>query len=221
MPPSTNRTNDREAEEAPAVRSNRTNGGSPGNQEVLPAGCSGGSRGSWRKGRIPLILYTDEKSDYRRDTVGHQERLRRDDVQRPCRHHTTSSRDGRNQKNPLFAVNYFDREIRKDMACQARETVQFPRNVSNAMLRMSLYMFDHNIRKPYRIRDRDRGYLRHAMVAGMDGAGLQDLVAGFFSRRVFRPIGVQLSESAERTAHRRWQTPLKVNPEKRWKYLTA
>ena len=169
----------------------------------------------------PLILYTDEKSDYRRALwdrkLGFSERM----YTGRCRHHTTSSKDGRNQSNPLFAVNYFDREIRKDMASQARETVQFPRNVCNAMLRMNLYMFDHNIRKPYRIRNRHRSHLRHAMVAGLDEARLRGLVTGYFVDRVFRPIGVQLSESADRTAHRRWQTPLKVNPEKRWKYLAA
>ena len=39
------------------------------------------------------------------------------------------------------------------MACHARETVQVPRNVSNLMLRLNLYLFDHNVRKPYRIND--------------------------------------------------------------------
>ena len=170
---------------------------------------------------LPLIIYTDEKTEYRRalwdKRAGFSTRMYSGD----CRHHMTNSKEGRNQRNPLFAVNYFDREIRKDMASLARETVQFPRNVCNAMLRMNLYMFDHNLRKPYRIRDRKRQNLRHATVAGLDEKTLRYLVAGFFEKRVFLPSGMGLSESAERTVNRRWRTPLKVNAEKLWKYQMA
>jgi hypothetical protein len=131
--------------------------------------------------RIPLILYTDEKKDYQRalwdKRIGFDSRM----FEGLCRHHTTNSQDARNQKNPLFSVNYFDREIRKDMASHSRETVQFPRNVCNAMLRMYLYMFDHNVRKPYRINNRELSQLRHAQVAGADLEYLKSLVGGFLA----------------------------------------
>jgi len=37
-------------------------------------------------------------------------------------------------------INYLAREIRKDMALYTWETVQFPRNLCNAMLGMYLYV---------------------------------------------------------------------------------
>ncbi len=42
----------------------------------------------------------------------------------------------RTLNNDLFAVNYFDREIRKDQSNHTRETVQFSRDVNNAMDRL-------------------------------------------------------------------------------------
>jgi hypothetical protein len=169
---------------------------------------------------LPLILYTDEKSDYRRSlwrNAGSREKM----FSGRWRHHLTNSKLGRNTANPLFAVNYIDREIRKDMASQSRETVQFPRNVSNAMLRMNLYLFDHNVFKPYRIRQPEFSRVSHAEVAGLASEDLQHIVMGFFSRRFFRPRGMSLSESAERTLRRGWKTPLKSSVEVARGYLAA
>jgi transposase-like protein len=169
----------------------------------------------------PLIIYTDEKKDYQRalwdKNIGFADRM----FEGLCRHHTTNSKDPRNQANPLFSVNYFDREIRKDMASHTRETVQFPRNVCNAMLRMYLYMFDHNVRKPYRINNRELSQLRHAQVAGADLEYLKSLVSGFFEKRVFRPSEFKLSVSSEMTVNRRWTTPLKRSKERIWQYQKA
>jgi transposase-like protein len=171
--------------------------------------------------KFPLILYTDEKKDYQRalwdNKIGFADRMFRG----LCRHHMTNSKDSRNQSNPLFSVNYFDREIRKDMASHARETVQFSRNVSNVMLRMYLYMFDHNVRKPYRINDRRLRRLCHAQVAGADLDYLRNLVGGFFQRRVFWPLDLYLSESAWMTLKREWKTPMKEKPERLWRHLTT
>ena len=172
------------------------------------------------EGRLPLILYTDEKTDSQRVLWGRRE-FQQEMFSGRWRHHRTNSKLGRNTRNPLFAVNYVDREIRKDMASQARETVQFPRNVSNAMLRMALYCFDHNLRKPYRINDPVKRRLRHAEVAGCEGAIVKEALTGFFTQRFFKPEGLSLSSSSRMTLERRWDTPLKRGPETLWGYLAA
>ena len=171
--------------------------------------------------RFPLILYTDEKTDYQRALWKSSEN-RKNMVSGQWRHHRTSSKVGRNTQNPLFAVNYIDREIRKDMASQARETVQFPRNVSNAMLRMYLYLFDHNVRKPYRIRMTNAESRRsHAETAGLDRKILVRITRGYFSSRFFRPPGIALSESARMTLDGEWVTPPKAMGEVFPKHLVA
>ena len=169
----------------------------------------------------PLILYTDEKSDYQRALWRNSEMKERM-FSGQWRHHMTNSKVGRNTRNPLFAVNYIDREIRKDMASLARETVQFPRNVSNAMLRMNLYLFDHNTHKPYRIKKTEKkDSLSHAEVAGLDHTKLEEVTFGFFTSRYFRHRGSQLSLAAEKSLKREWETPLTENPEILRQYLAT
>jgi transposase-like protein len=172
------------------------------------------------KREIPLILYTDEKSDYRR-SMWNDKQIREKMFSGQWRHHMTNSKVGRNTRNPLFSVNYMDREIRKDMASQTRETVQFPRNVANAMLRMNLYLFDHNIFKPYRIREEAGNPQSHAEVAGLERQVLEGIAGGFFTLRFFKPRELKLSESAQRTISREWKTPLKVKDELKRRYLAA
>jgi hypothetical protein len=69
-----------------------------------------------------------------------------------ARHQRTSSRVVRNCENPLFPVNYLDREFRKDQACHVRETVQWSKTVNNTMERMMVYLAYHNLFKPFRIK---------------------------------------------------------------------
>jgi len=167
---------------------------------------------------MPVILYTDEKKDYQRalwNTPRFSEQL----YSGQWRHHQINSQEARTTRNPLFAANYIDREIRKDVASHARESVQFPRNASNLMLRMNLYLFDHNIRKPYRITNPAKRVLRHAQVARIDRGELNRLTPMFFTQRVFREEGQWLSPSATKTLRRQWVTPLRKKPEKLWKYL--
>lgn len=80
-------------------------------------------------------------------------------------HKTVSSRAARTPANPLFPVNYLDREIRKDLHEHVRETACFGRNVNAQMERLTLYLFYHN----YRNRHRAHGD-RHsnAEMAGLD-----------------------------------------------------
>jgi len=107
------------------------------------------------------------------------------------------------------------------MASQVRETVQFPRNASNAMLRMALYCFDHNVRKPYRINDPDLKRIRHAEVAGFGRERIEALMGDFFTCRFFRPAQLVLSISSRMTLERRWVTPLKAHEETLPAYLAV
>ena len=166
----------------------------------------------------PLILYTDEKKEYGR-SLWKDPVSRRHLFEGRWRHHTVNSQLGRNRQNPLFAVNYMDREIRKDMASHARESVQFARNVNEAMLRMHLYLFDHNCRKPFRIGRSERR--RHAEVAGLERRELDRMIRGFFERRFFAHGGRLEGHSGETTLNRRWVTPLKEGQEVVRKHLAA
>jgi len=154
-----------------------------------------------------LILYTDEKKEYGRalkENIACNTNLERG----RWIHHVTSSKAVRNLSNHLFAVNYIDREIRKDMAAHVRESVQFNRNVNDAMSRMSLYLFDHNYRKPFRIRDKEKMRFTHVEVAGAHRGMVELLVSGFFKRRYFADGGMVMEGPWRKTLVRGWETPL-------------
>ena len=57
---------------------------------------------------------------------------------------TVSSRKARTIGNPLFPVNYIDRQIRKDVSDHVRETVQFAKCPSAMMIRLAIYRYHHN-----------------------------------------------------------------------------
>ena len=84
-------------------------------------------------------------------------------------HVTISSRKARTFANPLFPVNYSDREFRKNLAGHGRESVRFDREVNMAMVRMVIQIGNHSFRKPYRIGDKKdlSVYPTHAEVAGI------------------------------------------------------
>ena len=168
----------------------------------------------------PLILYTDEKKEYQR-ALWNRGDLRERLFCGSWRHHTINSREVRNTQNPLFSVNYIDREFRKDMASNARESVQFSRNVTEAMMRMSLYLFDHNYLKPYRVADREKKLYRHAQVAGLDRKILDDSVSGFFTKRSFWRMADPFDGPGKRTLERGWVTPLRDGVETKWNHLAA
>jgi len=92
----------------------------------------------------PAVLITDEKPDYAWALNRHRSRF--------CLHHlTVNSKAPRTLHNPLFASNYLERELRKDLADHRRETVCFPRNVANMLNRLVVYLGWHNYEKPFRI----------------------------------------------------------------------
>ena len=85
------------------------------------------------------------------------------------RHLTVSSRRKRTRENPLFAVNYIDRELRKDMADHTRETVRQAREGNAAIQRTFVELAHHTFAKPFRISNRvcTKAELTHGEIAGL------------------------------------------------------
>jgi hypothetical protein len=167
-----------------------------------------------------LILSTDEKRDYER-ALYKSPSCRKRAYNGSWRHQRVNSKDPRTKWNPLFPVNYMDREFRKDMAAHARETLQYGRNVNNAMLRIGLYIFDHNYFKPYRVADREKRHLKHAQVAGLNQDYLDGMVSGFFTSRSFWRKDHPMEKSVKKTLNREWITPLKKKDEVVRKHMAA
>ena len=124
-----------------------------------------------------IDLHTDEKREYRAVLVAHKH------MGGKIRHLTTSSRQARTFRNPLWAVNYFDRELRKDQAAHVRETTRWSQETNNCMERLYVYAGYHNFFKPFRIKRRDTR--SHAEVAGFDKKRIKGFLETFFTGRFF------------------------------------
>jgi len=101
------------------------------------------------------------------------------------KHIRISSKLARTVRNPLFAVNYIDRQFRKDNSDHARETVQYAHSVVNCMERIVIYRFYHNYMKPYRIKDASNRGKLHGEVAGIDRQRIHEVVGAVFRDRRF------------------------------------
>lgn len=137
-----------------------------------------------KQSKQPIELRSDEKREYR-TALGQHPFYRGLHGMGLLLHRTVSSRAVRTISNPLFAVNYFDRELRKDMANHVRETVCFARNVNAAMERFWIYTVHHNLVKRYRERQPVRDTSTHATVAGLSEATVARTRRHYFTRRVF------------------------------------
>jgi hypothetical protein len=100
-------------------------------------------------------------------------------------HRRTSSRAARTRSNPLFAVNYVDRQLRSGMAEYVRETVRPGREVNSQMERMAIYLAVHNFATPHRIDGRARAIptATHADVAGVAGEPVEWLLERMLTHR--------------------------------------
>ena len=123
-------------------------------------------------------------------------------------HKRTASKDIRDKKNPLFAVNYIDREFRKDLAEHVRETVRFARNVNHCMERLMVYLLDHNVRKRYRINDPVSLSRTHAGEAGILREHVARATVNLTTARRFLSFE-ELEPAALRVWRREHRTPLK------------
>ena len=148
----------------------------------------------------PLSLYTDEHQVYPRCLApfGHTE----------VRHSRVSSTSPRSGSNPLFAVNYLDREIRKDCAEHHRETVCFARSAAMSVARMWVYLLWHNIEKPYRISPQSS--ITHAQAAGIRAQEVRRQRRRMLRKRAFFTRSV-LCESQRRDWLQLLWTPEREN----------
>jgi hypothetical protein len=166
--------------------------------------------------RPSFDLWTDEHQDYPRGIASS-----------PCtnalrllgriQHRTVSSRASRTLENPLFPVNYLDREIRKDLHEHVRETTCFGRNVNRQMERLSLYLFYHNYLKPHRAR---RKSFSHAIIAGYHAEGIEVELSRIWKDRSLLSL-TELTENMQDTWLRARVTPLRETAEYLPKYATA
>jgi hypothetical protein len=165
--------------------------------------------------RNPLVLVTDEKKEYA--DVLHRSRLwREQDEDHRVAHVRVSSRLPRTFANPLFASNYLDRELRKDLANHHRESTCFSRNVSNAMSRLGCYLVQHDYLKRYSIKAPVSDTRVHAELAGIGRDLVGPAVSDMFRRRAFLSR-IRLPATLERIWRKGFATPLKAKAD----YLPA
>lgn len=156
--------------------------------------------------RRPLHLHTDEKTDYQRALKANHE-LSEAISRGEFAHRQTSSRAPRTRSNPLFPVNYIDRELRKDLAEHVRQTVRFARNVNHCMERLSIYLLHHNVSKRYRINDPVACERTHAEQAGAGKQAIAQAILELSSRRRFLSFH-HLEPAQLRSWKRAYHTPL-------------
>jgi len=163
----------------------------------------------------PVTLLTDEHKDYVRALNTHHLQAFR--MAKLLLHKKYSSERKRDKLNPLFSVNYMDREFRKDIINTVRKTCCWSRNVSNMMERFMVYLFHHNFLKKYRINQEKGDQTTHANVAGIEQKKIDKQMTGFFSLRYFFSKINNAYRTTFRTWFRSYLTPLKQKKE----YLPA
>ena len=100
-------------------------------------------------------------------------------------HRQTPGSAARTWQNPLFPANYVDRLIRHRLREHTRETIAFARHSAMQMYRMWLFAWDHNARRPWRVKRPEYGC--HSEQGTITPAGvhtLQRVNRSFFTRRI-------------------------------------
>jgi transposase-like protein len=118
-----------------------------------------------------------------------------------------SSKEDRTVTNPLYPVNYVDRQFRKDKANHVRETVQFARCAQAMMTRLTLYLVYHNYLSPYRIKEYRVGDQRSRTERqGLSLELINQVFHKHWGRRLFFHQ-VKLWAEEEKTWLRKWRNP--------------
>jgi transposase-like protein len=167
----------------------------------------------WNRTRMPdLQLWTDEHRDYPPAIMDTRPLLMAMHDGSFC-HMTWPSAAPRHLLNPLFAVNYYDRELRKDIAAFRRESTCFTRNVANGLSRLACHMAYHNYQKPYRVQSVHSDGPSHAEMAGIDRVLIGAQLAKLYTDRPFISQHDPSAETA-RIWLKRAATPLKKVPDR-------
>ena len=123
-------------------------------------------------------------------------------------HIKVSSKLVRDKNNPLFSANYWDRELRKDLANFVRESTRYGRNIDDLMNRVEIYSVWHNYGKNYRVKKSCEDTRYHGEVAGIERDRIEDTFTGYYRDRHFFSHQV-LSAEGIRTWFRMWENPFK------------
>ena len=130
--------------------------------QLLDYGC----KLAFGSGCLPIRIASDQKKEYRWAL----ERLRPFGAwlaEGLVEHTAIPSTAPRTLANPLFPVNYLDRQLRKDLAEHVREGVRFARRLESSLERAMVHLGHHNYFKAFRSRWADQS-VTHAQRAGMD-----------------------------------------------------
>ena len=134
--------------------------------------------------RPELRLWTDEHHVYPR-SIRQVPALEQGLVDGSFRHLTWPSKARRTTLNPLFPVNYWDRELRKDLAAFRRESTCYTRNTANGLARLMLHLVYHNYQKPFRVGPGRETEEVHAEMAGIPAGRIAAHLETFYTERAF------------------------------------
>ena len=150
-------------------------------KEMLNFGC----QLAFESRHLPITILSDEKQEYAR-ALSRIRPFRDWRVPGLLVHSTTSSRAVRTLDNPLFPVNYLDRQLRKDLAEHVRETIRFAKRLEFSLERAAIHLTHHNYFKVFRSRltGEDRK-ITHAQEAGLDPGMIERLREQMFRCRAF------------------------------------
>jgi len=167
--------------------------------------------GLWDHSKLPhLSLLTDEHRAYPR-SLSQVPQLKKALELGQLRHETFPSTAPRTLSNPLFAVNYYDRELRKDVAAFRRESTCYTRNAANGLARLMCHLLYHNYQKPFRVAPGRKTEEVHAQMAGIAPLKIEAAMAGLFTERAFLSKHA-LSDEGRMIWLKSTVTPLKKGP---------
>jgi transposase-like protein len=163
----------------------------------------------WDPATLPrLRLWTDEHYAYPL-AVRRVPALAQAQAGRTFIHETWPSTAPRNVLNPLFPVNYYDRELRKDIAAFRRESTCYTRNTANGLARFMAHLVYHNYQKQYRVGQGRQTEHVHAEMAGILHERIAECLGWLYSARPF--LSKQsLSPEARKIWRKEAVTPLKA-----------
>ena len=151
-----------------------------------------------------VCLITDNKKEYP-DAIGSSELTHHQIASQRLDWKHISSDHNRGPGGPMFAMDNFDRELRKDIASYVRETVTFRRNVAHAMESVQVYRMYHNFLKPFRSRDVQKQ--RRWQRAGLPEKLVRSRLKKLFTQRAFLSHLETVPEEDMRVWKRQLYTP--------------